>query len=67
MREKKHGGDLKHGCFQEISTERVTMGGLEPRPVHQEVTEGGTNREKEVGERGSGIPQIEHHFHQLFP
>lgn len=29
--------------------------------------EGGTNREKEVGERGSGIPQIEHHLHQLFP
>lgn len=30
----------------EISTQCVTMGGPGPRPVHKEVIEGGTNREK---------------------
>ena len=67
MRENKHGGDLQHGCFQELSTQCVTVGRLGPRKVHQEMTEGGTNREKEVGERGSGVPQTEYQLHQLFP
>ena len=45
----------------------VTVGRLGPRKAHQEMTEGGTNREKEVGERGSGVPQTEYQLHQLFP